>query len=93
VIKYPTPFFMTTKLDTTYSDNELLIARSIWDNSDQYLIMNHRSYRSAFGMEPDDDDFSESGVICGFEMFHKFTGKLWNQQLFRSLFTNPCKKD
>ena len=82
---------MTTKLDTTYTDGELLIARSIWDNSDPYLVMSHRSYRSAFGMEPNDDDFSE-GVICGFEMFHKFTGKLWNQQLFRTLFTSPSNK-
>lgn len=83
---------MNNQLDTTYTDNELLIARSIWDNSDQYLIMSHRSYRSAFGMEPDNDDFEETGCICGFEMFHKFTGKLWNQQLFRSLFTSPCNK-
>jgi hypothetical protein len=82
---------MNNQLDTTYTDGELLIARAIWDNSDPYLVMSHRSYRSAFGMEPDDDDFSE-GVICGFEMFHKFTGKLWNQQLFRSLFAPTPNK-
>ena len=69
----------------SYDEKTLEIARAIWDFTDQYFLFNTYTYRQAFGMHPDEDDF-EDGSICGFEMFHKITGHDWNHSLFRRLF-------